>query len=771
MSRSTLLATLALSLALPTMASAQSDIFITGDEPIPFSQSDTREIDRGSETEDLIDLARREKKTAVAAYFDSLKSLDWLPGEAYRIDAKTLDLPYGQITLSGGWVVPIEPSEVDAALLEGKPEGWLPEHEYVMAVYVGDGSFKWEAPNPTERWALNKAFKDLKVDRKSDRDGVEVSVDGGAVLHLNGRWRELLEEGAERGTADTKTIKTAKQMFKARADLMGIEYARKQTRDAFEGKERGFLGLELQSKTYKLLPWLTYDYDPDEHEAVALSIIRRYALNRDSLNGWSLGAWVDPAVAEGKTDGEIGRMATKWEVDASHYTQDMTVFKDTDMGEWGMRVEGKVDLTFNEPHKTLRMALMSWGETGSDRRVKVESLKDADGNPMEYLHHGNELIVVLPRKYEAGEEFTMQFIYEGLFIATIKQPPKSDASVQDQGGGVEIVNYRVPNDYPWYPQVPGHVDSYTFDWTLRLPKPMLAATSGMLVSLEEEGKHNVHVIKETVPVSFPAILFGRFAMRENTPDYDKGEIKIRVFVHPGYEKDIQSFIDEAQSIINYFSAVFGPYQYKELDLAQMPGFFGYAQAPAGLIQMTGEVYMSKTELVNTYGRTASLRDYFIPHEIGHEWWGHRAGWGSYRDQWVSETFAEFSAALYIEERDRLKSGDPNDTSGYDARSSEWRRQRKGHVQDRTSPLWLGGRHGNYQSTVYARGPLVLDQLRKAFGREAVLKVMYTYNNWAWEHGGHAITDEFLMILEKVIPGVGFQDFLDNYIKLNEALPE
>ena len=62
-------------------------------------------------------------------------------------------------------------------------------------------------------------------------------------------------------------------------------------------------------------------------------------------------------------------------------------------------------------------------------------------------------------------------------------------------------------------------------------------------------------------------------------------------------------------------------------------------------------------------------------------------------------------------------------------------------------------------------------LKRAFGREAVLKVMYTYNNWAFEHGGHAITDEFLMILEKVLPGVGFQDFLDNYIKLNEALPE
>lgn len=181
--------------------------------------------------------------------------------------------------------------------------------------------------------------------------------------------------------------------------------------------------------------------------------------------------------------------------------------------------------------------------------------------------------------------------------------------------------------------------------------------------------------------------------------------------------------------------------------------------------------MSKTDLANLYGRTSDLRDYFIPHEIGHEWWGHRAGWGSYRDQWVSETFAEYSAALYVEERDRLKKGDPNDTSGYDARAAEWKRSRRGHIQDRTGPLWLGSRNPHYQFSVYARGPLVLDQIRKAFGREAVIKLMYTYNNWANENGGHAITDEFLMVLEQVLPGVGFQDFLDSFIKLNAEIPK
>ncbi len=768
MTRHALVATLMTALAIPGAASAQCALH--GDHEAPHLRQESREIDRGDETQDLMDIARKEKKNALKVFFDAYRRLEWETGNAYQIDAKTLDVSWGTLTLSGGIIIPLRPEDIDPDLLAEKGEDWVPDREYIMAVYIGDGSFTWEPPNETEKWALNNGLREVKaLGKKDELDELNATIDGGAVIHLNGKWRELLEEGSKQVTADAKTLKEAKKLFSARADLDGIDWARKHARDAFEGEERGFLGLEMATKSIKQAPYLTYQYDPDEHEAAAVGIQKRYALNRDVVNGWSLGQWVDEAVAEGKSTAELAKMATTWEVDISHYTQDMTVSRDDDEGAWGMAVEGTADVTFNQDRKTLRLAMMSRGENG--RRVSVKTLKDGEGNVLPFLHHGNELIAVLPKKYAAGETMKLQYAYEGNFILTIKQE-KADVGVADQNANayVNIINYRVPNDYPWFPQVPDHVDGYTFDWTLRLPKPMVAATSGMLMSLVEEGKFNVHTIKETVPVTFPAILFGRFAMRENTPDFDKGEVKIRVFVHPGYEKDIDSFIDEAQSILSYYSAVFGPYPYKELDLAQMPGFFGYAQAPAGLVQMTGEVYMSKTDLANLYSRTDNLRDYFIPHEIGHEWWGHRAGWGSYRDQWVSETFAEYSAALYVEERDRRKKGDPNDTSGYDDRSIEWKRARKGHVQSRTGPLWLGYRNPHYTSTVYARGPLILDQLRKQFGREAVLKVMYAYNNLAHENGGHAITDDFKLVLEQVIPGVGFDQFIDQFVKLNGAIP-
>jgi aminopeptidase N len=37
-----------------------------------------------------------------------------------------------------------------------------------------------------------------------------------------------------------------------------------------------------------------------------------------------------------------------------------------------------------------------------------------------------------------------------------------------------------------------------------------------------------------------------------------------------------------------------------------------------------------------------------PHEIAHQWWGHTVGFNSYRDQWMSEGFSDFSAALFLQ---------------------------------------------------------------------------------------------------------------------------
>jgi hypothetical protein len=39
---------------------------------------------------------------------------------------------------------------------------------------------------------------------------------------------------------------------------------------------------------------------------------------------------------------------------------------------------------------------------------------------------------------------------------------------------------------------------------------------------------------------------------------------------------------------------------------------------------------------------AGVPEYFLAHEIAHQWWGQAVGWKNYHEQWISEGFAQTS---------------------------------------------------------------------------------------------------------------------------------
>ena len=109
---------------------------------------------------------------------------------------------------------------------------------------------------------------------------------------------------------------------------------------------------------------------------------------------------------------------------------------------------------------------------------------------------------------------------------------------------------------------------------------------------------------------------------------------------------------------------------------------------------------------------------FIAHETAHQWWGNIVAWRSYRDQWLSEGFAEYSGILYTTVRE-----------GTGARDDLLGRLRgslknppmtetgpgKGRLVD-VGPIILGHRlstrktRGAYQTLIYNKGALVLRML-------------------------------------------------------------
>jgi aminopeptidase N len=152
----------------------------------------------------------------------------------------------------------------------------------------------------------------------------------------------------------------------------------------------------------------------------------------------------------------------------------------------------------------------------------------------------------------------------------------------------------------------------------------------------------------------------------------------------------------------------------------MSPYKGYGQAPPGFIQLTGEAFMNPAAEVK-FGEyfldfSAYKMDFFhefFGHELSHQWWGHALRWVSDEDQWLSESFAEYNAGLYVmallgQER-------------FQGKLKEWRDAAR--IGDPHSPIaWANNLSGENAGAwrfylLYNKGPYILHMLRSQVGHE------------------------------------------------------
>src|SRR5208283_3731487 len=145
------------------------------------------------------------------------------------------------------------------------------------------------------------------------------------------------------------------------------------------------------------------------------------------------------------------------------------------------------------------------------RPLRVQSVT-ANGQPLSFIQEdknddGN-FAVILPAPLNTGEKVTITTTYGG-----------KDA-VSNEGGG----NYFPVARENWYPNDPGASlgEFALYDMTLRIPKGMKMAATGVLVSESNEGGQNVTVWKSEAPQTVAGFSFGKFKEVEaklSRPEY------------------------------------------------------------------------------------------------------------------------------------------------------------------------------------------------------------------------------------------------------------
>lgn len=304
------------------------------------------------------------------------------------------------------------------------------------------------------------------------------------------------------------------------------------------------------------------------------------------------------------------------------------------------------------------------------RSLRVKSVKDETGNALVFIQEKKDedadLGVILPAAREVGKPFKLTVEYDG-----------TDA-LRDAGTGNFIL---IPRS-TWYPNNPASSfgDRATFDITFRFPKKFTMIGVGERVG-EDSVEGDLKVSKWSsgdVELAVAGFNYGDFKMKELKDEATGLDLEVYTNrVLPDEIRGVQADIDrlrsqgaivaatidslnttsmantvlnEAQNSTRIYSGFFGKLPYKRVAMTQQPaGFFG--QAWPTLVFMPYTAFFDSTQRVQLFGIKGGTDGFWrevAAHEVAHQWWGHIVGWTSYRDQWMSEGFAEFSTSLFIQ---------------------------------------------------------------------------------------------------------------------------
>jgi hypothetical protein len=411
------------------------------------------------------------------------------------------------------------------------------------------------------------------------------------------------------------------------------------------------------------------------------------------------------------------------------------------------------------------------------RPLRVQSVT-SNGQALSFIQEdknddGN-FAVILPRALSAGEKFSITTTYAG-----------KDA-VSNEGGG----NYFPVARENWYPNDPGaSFGEYAlYDMTLRIPKGMKMAATGVLVSESNEGGQNVTVWKSENPQTVAGFSFGRFKEEQaklTNPEYfiqsyanvdspnwvqalhqsangdmptmgsHMGEVALGAMSTVSLNKKA---LAEGELAVRLYTEYFGPSRFKHLQLTQQTACT-IGQSWPELVWIPICYYFDTTVRHSLGLDLGGDRGYWkivTPHEVAHQWWGHTVGFASGRDQWMSEGFADMSASLYIS---MIEKNQKKFTEFWnDERIMLLERNAEGFRAIDVGPLTMGYRASNSRTgfdvtrrLIYPKGAYVLHMIRMMMWdrktgdqdfKAAMQDFVKTYS------GKAATTEDFKSMMEK-----------------------
>jgi Peptidase family M1 domain len=376
--------------------------------------------------------------------------------------------------------------------------------------------------------------------------------------------------------------------------------------------------------------------------------------------------------------------------------------------------------------------------------LRISSITDESGQKLSFIQEDRKLQsdpwLILPAPAMPGRSYTVKIAYD-------EDSTRETRIVHQRGAGLYFVTARES----WYPSFGAFNDRTHFVLNFTSPKKFTFVATGRPVSSEKEGKELHTSWESEIPYSVVGFNYGDFVAKSRDLDgltvtaYTGRELpdalaglkaqmdfyNLRQGPAGGNDAEAASGIltgglntaAQAQTAANIgagafslYEHYFGPLPFKNISITEQP-VFGFGQSWPTLIFLPWDSLLDATTRNSLrIQRTGEAREFYnvvAVHEMSHQWWGHMVGWKTYRDQWMSEGFADFSAALYIEATDPK-----HFRSFWDLhRTHLLSKDSAGHRPVEVGPIYLNYQTNSYLEPresyylIYEKGSYVLEMLR------------------------------------------------------------
>ena len=306
--------------------------------------------------------------------------------------------------------------------------------------------------------------------------------------------------------------------------------------------------------------------------------------------------------------------------------------------------------------------------------------------------------IVLPKTAAASQKLSVSLDLKGDFMM--------ESSIMEG-------TYFPRSTETWYPRH-GYLSRARFDVSMIHRKKDHVVSIGGLVKEGPAPGTKDSVLTEfrmEQPVPIASFAVGPYEIHKDIAKEEGGkQLPIEFYSMPGNRAAIKEdfILAEMNNSVRFFSKLFGEYPYPLFRGVYHPFNFGQGFPTTIMIPGTDR---------------ADYRTYsFIAHETSHQWWGDMVLWRSYRDQWLSEGFAEYSGMLYVQRRDKTHSEkELIERARYELRMppATLTGIAHGRLVD-VGPLVIGHRvegretRGAYSALIYEKGALVLRMMHFLF---------------------------------------------------------